>query len=555
VARALNRLQQAREAFAGVLQNAGLRRLELAWAFSIVGSWAYSVAVVVYAYEQGGARAVGVVGLLRWVAAGVVSPFAALLGDRYDRRVVMVASDLVRAALIGAAAAAVFVDASAILVYVLAGLVSVAGTPFRPAEAAYTASLANTPAELSAANVVAAAIESVGIFAGPALGGLLLVATDTGTVFLATAAAVVASALMIVRIPARIGVASSEQSVQTVLDELLAGVRAIVRDRKITLLVLLFAAQTFVDGLLGVLIAVVALSFLDAGTAAVGWLNAASGIGGVLGAVVAAALVGRGRLAGDFGVGVILFGIPLALVPAWRNEWFALLLLAVVGIGNTLADVSGMTLLQRSAPDAVLARVFGILESLLLLTVGLGAIVAPVLVSTLGTRSALVIAGLLLPALVLPAWPMLRAIDRGAPVPIDRLERLRAIPIFTPLPEATLEQLARALAAVPVEADGVIVRQGEGGERFYVVDSGTVDVFVDDAPVATLGAGDYFGEIALLRDIPRTATVRARGPASLLALDRDQFIPAVAGYAASLASANAVIGMRLGPARAGIVRA
>jgi MFS family permease len=538
-----------------VLHNPALRRLELAWAFSIVGSWAYSVAVVVFAYEHGGAQAVGVVGLLRWVAAGIASPFAAVLGDRYDRRVVMVWSDLVRAGLIGAGATMVFAGARPALVYVIATFVSVAGTPFRPAEAAYTPILAETPEELSAANVVSAAIESVGIFAGPALGGLLLAATDTGTVFLATAAAVVASALLILRISVSPEITPTERGAEPVLDELLAGVRAIASDRKVTLLVGLFAAQTFVDGLLGVLIAVLALSFLDAGAAAVGWLNAACGVGGVLGAVVAGVLVGRGRLAADFGVGVVLFGIPLALLPLWSSEVFALLLLAVVGIGNTLADVSGFTLLQRSAPDAVLARVFGVLESMLLLTVGLGAIVAPVLVSTLGTRGALIVAGLLLPTLVIPAWPLLRAIDIDAPVPVDRLERLRAIPIFTPLPEATLEQLARALVQVPVPTGEEAVRQGERGDRFYVIESGTFDVVVDGKAVADLKSGDYFGEIALLRDVPRTATVRARERAVLLALDRRDFIPAVAGYAPSLASANVVIGMRLGPARAGIVRA
>jgi MFS family permease len=551
----VNRLREAQLAFAGVFRNRGLRRLELAWAFSIVGSWAYGIAVVVFAYEQGGAGAVGLVGLLRWVAAGIASPFAAVLGDRYDRRLVMVLSDLLRVALMLAAAAAVFVDTSPGIVYVLATLVSVAGTPFRPAEAAYTPMLAETPEELSAANVVAAAIESVGIFAGPALGGLLLAATDTGTVFLTTAGAVAVSALLIVRIPVSGIVRATDLPSETIRSELLAGVRAIGGDRKVALLVGLFAAQTFVDGLLGVLIAVIALSFLDAGAAAVGWLNAATGVGGVLGAVVAGVLVGRGRLAGDFGLGVFLFGLPLALLPAWRNEWFALLLLAVIGIGNTLADVSGMTLLQRSAPDAVLARVFGVLESLLLLTVGLGAIAAPVLVSALGTRGALVVAGLLLPVLVLPVWPTLRAIDRAAPVPVERLERLRAIPIFTPLPEATLEQLARALLQVSVQPQKEVVRQGESGDRFYVVASGSLDVLVDDDVVAQLSAGDHFGEIALLRDVPRTATVRAREPTTLFALERDEFVPAVAGYAPSLASANAVIGMRLGPARAGIVRA
>jgi len=303
---------------------------------------------VVYAFEHGGARAVGVVGLLRWGAAALASLFAAALGDRYERRLVMVASDLLRAAVIVAAAGAVFAGSTAWLVYVLAGLVSVAGTPFRPAEAAYTPVLTNTPEELSAANVVAAAIESIGIFAGPALGGLLLVATSTGTVFVATAALVGASALLIVGIRAGAEERPPGPSGESVLGELLAGARTIASDRKVALLVGLFAAQTFVDGLLGVLIAVIALSFLDAGAAAVGWLNAASGVGGMVGAVLAGMVVGRGRLAGNFGLGVLLFGLPLALVPAWRNEGFALLLLAFIGVGNTLADVSGMTLLQRT---------------------------------------------------------------------------------------------------------------------------------------------------------------------------------------------------------------
>jgi len=186
----VDRVRETRRDFAGVLHNVSLRRLELAWLFSIVSYWAYGIAVVVYAYERGGVRAVGLVGLLRWVTAAAVSPFAALLADRYDRRRLMAGSDLLRAALIAAAAAAVLVGAAAPVVYALATLVSIAGTPFRPAEAAFTPSLVTTPAELGAANVVAAAIESVGIFAGPAVGGLLLAWTSIATTFFVTAAAV-----------------------------------------------------------------------------------------------------------------------------------------------------------------------------------------------------------------------------------------------------------------------------------------------------------------------------------------------------------------------------
>jgi MFS family permease len=533
-----------------------LRRIELAWAASIVGTWAYGIAVIVYAYEQGGATAVGVVGLARWLAAAIASPFAAILGDRYDRRWVMAASDLARAVLIGGAALAVFAHSSPITVYILAGLVSVAATAFRPAEAALIPSLARSPEELTAANVAASTIESVGIFAGPAIGGLLLAAAGTGVVFLVTGAAMLWSALLIAGIrPSAEAKKATDREAVSVRDELLAGFRTIARERRMRLLVGLFAAQTFVDGMLSVLIVVIALKLLDTGQAGVGFLNSAVGVGGLLGALAAAALVGRGRQAADFGLGIFIWGVPIALVAIWPNQAFVLVLLAVVGIGNTIVDVSGMTLLQRSAPDEVLARVFGVLESILLLTVALGAIAAPLLLNWLGTRGALIVAGSLLPLAVIPAWPGLNAIDRAADVPVDRLDLLRANPIFAPLPGSTLEQLAHALEAVRAPAGEEIVRQGEPGDRFYLVKDGTLEVFVDGELVQSLGPGDSFGEIALLRDVPRTATVRARSDVVLYALDRRHFLAAVTGFGPSLSAAEGVIGMRLGTGRGGIVRA
>jgi len=541
-------------AFRNVFANGDLRRLELAWACSIVGTWAFTIGVVVFAYDRGGPAAVGVVGLVRWFAAGVASPFAAVLGDRYDRRRVMVASDLVRAILIGGAAAAAFGGASVALVYVFTGLMSIAGTAFRPAEAAYTPSLARTPEELSAANVVAASIESVGIFAGPALGGVLLAVWSPGVVFAVNGALVVASALFV------LGIRTPDEHVrerrdESVTAELLVGVRTIAKEPRLRLLIGLFSAQTFVDGLLGVLTVLIALRLLDAGTAMVGYLNAAVGVGGVVGAVVAAALVGRGKLAGDFGIGVALFGLPIALLAASSSTALALLLMGLIGVGNTLVDVSGMTLLQRAAPDEVLARVFGVLESLFLLTVGAGAVIAPAVVDAIGTRGTLVADGVVLPALVLLGWRSLVRIDREARVPAHRLERLRTNAIFAPLPEATLEHLASRLDEVEADAGVEVVRQGEPGDRFYIVDAGTVEVVVDGAVQSTLGPGSSFGEIALLRDVPRTATVRARDAVRLLALARDAFVPAVSGSAASLASADRVIATRLGPGRARALRA
>jgi MFS family permease len=539
------RLREARRDFAAVFANPNLRRLELAWASSIVATWAYNVTLIVFAYDHGGAGAVGLVGALRWVPAAVVTPFAGLWADRYDRRLLMVGSDLGRAALIGISAAAVLAGSPAAFVYVLAALVGIAATPFRPAEAAYTPSLARTPEELGAANVVAAAIESIGIFAGPAIGGLLLAWTSVGTTLIVTGVAIGVSALLLVGIRVS-GIPSEAASGGSVVDELLAGARAIWRDRRVGLLVALFGAQTFVDGVLGVLIAVLALSYLDAGASMVGWLNAATGFGGIAGAVVAGVLVGRGRLAGDFGLGVLLFGLPLALVAVSHSTVAALLLLGVVGVGNTLTDVSGVTLLQRAAPEAVVGRVFGVLETLLLLTVALGAALAPALVAAFGTRGALVVAGVLLPVLVLTTGRTLRRIDATATAPVAEVELLRRVPFFASLPEASIERLARRADEESAAVDTWLVRQGEPGESFYVVRSGAAEVLVDGKATATLGPGDYFGEIALLRDVPRTAAVRARADTDLLVLTRDDFLTAVVGYAPSLASAEVVVARRLG---------
>ncbi|HEX7144093.1 MAG TPA: MFS transporter [Gaiellaceae bacterium] len=552
----LGHLAESSRAFRDVFRNPGLRRIELAWAASILGTWAYGIAVVVYAYEQGGATAVGVVGLARWVAAAIASPFAAILGDRYDRRWVMAGSDIARAVLIAGAALAVFAGAPPIVIYVIAGGVSVVATAFRPAEAALIPSLARTPEELTAANVAASTIESVGIFGGPAIGGLLLAAAGTGVVFLVTGGAMLWSAFLIARIRPGIEVEDSgEREPVSVLDELLAGFRAIAHERRTRFLVGLFSAQTFVDGMLSVLIVVIALKLLDTGQAGVGFLNSAVGVGGLLGALAAAALVGRRRQAADFGLGIFIWGVPIALVAIWPNQAFVLVLLAVVGIGNTIVDVSGMTLLQRSAPDDVLARVFGVLESVLLLAGALGAVAAPLLLNWLGTRGALIVAGSLLPLVVIPAWPRLNAIDRAAEVPVERLEFLRANPIFAPLPASTLEQLAHALEEVPASVGEEIVRQGEPGDRFYLIKHGGFDVYIDGEPVQSLDTGDSFGEIALLRNVPRTATVRARTEAVLYALDRRHFLAAVTGFGPSLSAAEGIIGMRQGTGRAGIVRA
>ena len=463
----------------------------------------------------------------------------------------MVASDVLRALAMAAAAAAILGGAPAGVIYALAGFVSVVSTAFRPAQAALLPSLARTPEELTASNVASTTIESVGSFAGPALGGLLLAATSAGVVFAATAATFVWSALLV------LGVASEPPAGARgrgpgIRAEALAGFRTIAVEARLRLVVALYGAQTLVAGALNVLIVVAALDLLDLGKSGPGFLNSAVGVGGLAGAVVALALVGRRRLATDFGLGLFLWGVPIALIGVWPHEAPALVLLAVLGVGNTLVDVAALTLLQRAAPDEVLARVFGVIESLLVGAVGLGAILAPLLVSLFGIRGALIATGALLPVLTVLSWRRLVRIDSEVTVPVRELGLLRGLPMFAPLSGATLEHLAGSLRGLRVRAGEEIVREGEPGDHFYVIASGEVDVRVGGRPATELGPGDYFGEIALLREVPRTATVVASTDVELFTLDRDEFVAAVTGHPESRDAADAVIGARLGTLRSGM---
>jgi hypothetical protein len=269
------------------------------------------------------------------------------------------------------------------------------------------------------------------------------------------------------------------------------------------------------------------------------------GVGGVLGALAAFALIGRKRLASDFGLGIVLWGAPLIAIGIWPHLWAALFALALVGLGNTLVDVAGLTLLQRTAPPDVLARVFGVLQMILVGTIGLGAALTPALIDVIGIRWSLVVAGAFLPALAAVTWGKLLAIDAQARVPAE-LGLLQEIPIFSPLPAPTLERLASELETVTAPAGTIVIRQGGHGDRFYIVESGRLKVTVDGSPSGELEPGDSFGEIALLRDVPRTATVEARTDARLQALGREAFIDAVTGHAPSASVADAIVGARLG---------
>ena len=539
-----------------VFTNPQLRRLQLAWATSMLGTCAYLIALAVVAFRSGGATAVGLIMLVRMVAAAVASPPLSALADRYPRRSVMAISDLIRAVLTAAIALLVETQAPIIAVYALTVGISIVGTPFRPAQAALTPKLAATPVELTASNAVAGTLESASIFLGPGIGGIILAVSGTAGVFVVCVAAFLWSAALVWSIneppdePAGEDAADAETP-----SGMLAGFETLAATPALLAVTVTYAAQAMVAGALTVFTVVLAIDVLHLGNAGVGYLDCAFGVGGVLGGVAAVGLAGARRLAAAFAAGVLAWGVGVALLGATTSTAVALVLLAGVGIGNTVVDVAAVTLLQRSAADAVLGRVFGVLESVLMASIGVGSVLAPLAIHLLGVRAALVATGLVLPVVVVVAGRALVALDAPDPAIADRASLLRQHPIFAPLSDGTLEQLARRLEPVEVGASTEVIRQGLPGDRVYIVASGELAVDVDGRPGADLGPGEVFGEIALMRDVPRTASVRAVTDSSLFTLGRDDFLAAVTGHATSAAEADIVVSTRLAALRPGVVKA
>jgi MFS family permease len=541
-------------AFVEVFRNPNLRWLELAWAASIVGHYAYLIAVSVYAYEVGGGKAVGLVFLARLVPAALASPFAGLLGDRFPRERVLVATNVTRIVLVGAAAIAALADAAPVVVYALAIAATIATTPFRSAQAALTPTLARNPSELTAANAVTNGVDSLAFFVGPALAGILVAVTSTGVVFAMTAGLIIVSTafLLLIRSPAATR-PRGEIEANTIVTEALAGFRAIGSQPALRVLMILVAALPAVSGAVQVYIVVASVELFDLGTGGVGLLNSAIGVGAFVGAVAALSLTGVRRLSPAYMAGVVTWGLPLVLLGIWPEPGLAIVLFALIGFGNSIAMVAGMTLVQRTVADEVMARVFGVIQMLVLVSMGIGAAVAPALVSALDIEGALIVTGAFLPALVLILGRSVARIDATARTPSEEeLRILTGVPIFSPLPGTSLEQLATRLVPLRVDAGSVIIREGDEGDRFYIVAEGELDVSQDGAALTSLAPGDYFGEIALLRDTSRTATVTARTAAVLYALDREDFLAAVTGHPQSAEAAETVMSARLaGPAATG----
>lgn len=516
----------------------------------MVGDWAYATAVTVWAYGEGGAKAVGIWAAVRYVVMSFTAPFAAGLSDKLPRRAVMISADVVRAVLVTAAALCIAAGTPAAPIYILATLTSGLGSVFRPAQASLLPSLADRPEQLTASNGVASTIESLSFFVGPALGASLIAATNVQTVFYINAATFVWSALLVlsIRVPHREpqgdGAGGEESEAEGAFAAMFAGFREIGHSRELRVIVFLTCVQTVVAGASSVFGVLLAVHYLNIGPRGVGYVDAALGVGAVVGGFFAISRSSKNKLTSDLAVGVLLWSLPLLLIVVWPSKGTVFAAMALLGFGNPLVDVNFYTAIQRVTPDRVLARVFGAVEGSLIATMAIGAAVMPFLVEGPGLRAALAIIAIVVAAPVVLLLPLTRRIDQTMRAP-EGLPLLQPLPIFAPLGPSRIEALARQARRVEFPAGTIIVREGESGDEFFVIESGRVRVTHGSQFVREEGPGEYFGEIALLRDVPRTATVTALEDTALLTIARGPFLDAVGGNAESSTAIEDVITYRL----------
>jgi len=532
-----------RAAIREVLRSPDVRRIESGWGLSVVAEGASTVALVVFAYAEGGATLVAVYGLFRMIAGIAVALAVTSIGDRVRGEVLLRGSTAAKAILLTLAAVTAAVEGPALGVVALAAASSGLEGAYRPLQASLLPWLVRTPAELAAANVVASMMESTGALIGPVLAGVLLAVTDPAA-SIALAAAFFGLAWLSLRRLTVEGHRSAPRSTR-VLHDLATGVKAFVRVPPPGGVAILVFAQTFLRGAVVVLIAVLAVDTLALGEQAVGWLNAALGVGGLVGGVIAAAVVRVTRLGRSFIAGLVFWGLPLAVLSLMTEPVVAYLAFVAVGIGNAVEDVGEFTLLARQLSPAMIARVLGVLELTALAGIGLGSVAAPSLLHAFGMRGTLALLGLGMTGLALAHARPFARIDRTMPQPGKEVELLRGLPMFAPLPLATIELLATELRPQQFAPGAVVMREGDPGEDFHVIVSGSASVTVRGAPRPALGPGDCFGEIALLRDIPRTATITAADQLHTLALGREEFLSAVSASSRSSVAAESLVTQRL----------
>jgi predicted MFS family arabinose efflux permease len=525
-----------------VARDRQLRRLQLGFAGFAFAEHATWLAILVFAFERGGVSEAGVVAVVQLGPAIVVTPFAAYAGDRFRPERVLAVGYAMQSVAMLATAAAMWADRP-LLAYAAGSVAAISTTFSRPVMGAILPIVARTPNDLVAANVVTGFTEYVGMFVGPLIAAALLAGGSPASVFGVCAGITAASALLSARVRLRDdgrGVGPSIDA-RGVVAEVWGGLRAITEYATLRMLVVLVAIGALTRGVNDVLMVLFADERLDGGGGAAGLLGAALGIGAVIGSIGSAGLIGRSRLlpyllASALLVAAAYFGLAGidVIVPA-------LLMFLLFGTAESLLRVTASVGIQRSAPDGVLARIFGVAEGLQMALMALGSLLVAVLVDAAGLSAALAIIGGVTAIAMVSASIRFRRLGGDVPPPPDHIVvRLLGDPVFEPLGAAAVSRLADRVETLSFDRGTVIITEGEPGDRYYLVVAGTVDVTIRGHVVRTMMAGDSFGEIALLRNVPRAATVTCATRVSLLAIARDDFLETVTGHPRCLATASRI---------------
>lgn len=519
-----------------------MRRVLAAYLGFSVAEMANFIAILIYAYEVGGSAALGLVAFLQLAPAAVFAPVGATLGDRYRREVMLTVAYAVFAASSASVAIALYADWPLGVIYFLAAVNATVLTLVRPFHESLLPALAHSTEQLTAGYVAGGTIENLGWIAGPLLAGLTAAAWGTGAAFVITTVLLLLGTILVWSV--QTSTAADRGTGQNAIQMTMEGFGAFHEPRPRVILLSL-TSVIFLAGVLEVATIVLAFEVFASDDAGAAWLNAAIGVGAAAGSVLAVVLIGRRYLAPSMRRGLLLIAVSVSLIPIFGSQAVALVALAVMGAGWTFVDVSGRIMLQRVIPLGGLSRAFGVLEGTSMAAEAIGSVAGAVLIGWLGVGWTLVVASLLVILVLLVNHRALEEADIGVMVPIEHLHMLRSTPMFAALGPAELERLALTIGEESVGSGSAICVQGEPGEHFYFVERGTARVVRDGVDVATLGIGDFFGEIALLRDIPRTATVEAMGDLDLLVLERGPFLDAIKSSACQIEAARAVSQTRM----------
>lgn len=526
--------------FALLLRNvrsAELRRVQLAFTGFSISEHATWLAVLFFALERGGPREVGFIAFIQLMPSVVLTPFSSYAGDRFRPQPALAAGYAIQSISMAVVAFAM-ISGNGILVYVASTVVATAVSFTRPVMGSLLPTLTHTPADLIAANVVTGLIQQIGRLVGPLMAGLVMALYAPSAVFAVCALITGAACLMVVTTPAVDDRPHHAPDVGDLANRMFAGFATMRREARLRTLVGLMTAGGLVAGIADVLFVTFATERLDGGGGQAGILAAAYGVGGILGVVGVSRVVRGTQVESVFVVSALLVSLALASMALSDGLVTGMLLFAMLGAGASLMNFTAAVTIQRQAPTDVLARVFGIVEGAEAAAIAVGALVVTFLVAWFSIDETFVVLALVVFVLVgFGVVTLRRRADDTPSVDDGIIDRLVNDPVFAALPAPTVERLGRSAVRRRSPVGTAVVVQGDVGDHYFLIVDGTFSVVRDGQTVNALGAGQSFGEIALLRDIPRTSTVTAISDAELLVIARDDFLEAVTGHPRSHATA------------------